>query len=164
MVDTSEGLYISKRSSSGTSSVICIIILMAYSSLFGKSSWHMMVVLVAGLPLLTTRKYFPTSTSPSTLYFCDFLGHLYLIRTEGCSIWAVYDALDPCSVRRRKVCGILFCWFSQFSRLCGVLSGPSRIIITLLFLWINPDKRFPRCLSSWRTWCEKVSVLTTCST
>ena len=86
MKKSREGLSKSKRSYLGPSSVICTILLVAYSSLFGKHSWCMMNALVAGLPLLITRKSCPTSTRPSTLYLCHVFSQFYLMKSEGCII------------------------------------------------------------------------------
>ena len=138
MEDSSEGLSKYKRSSLGISSMICTILFVAYSSLFGNYSWRMMNAPVSGLPLLATRKYFATCTSPSTLSLCHVFVHFSLIRVEGCSIWVISVDLSPFPGSRRTVSGIVFCQFSQFFRFCGVWSGPSRIIRTILFLWMKP--------------------------
>ena len=75
----------------------------------------MMNVSVAGLPLLTTQKYYPTTTTPSTVSLCHVFDHLSLMRAEGCSIRAIDEALDPWPGRRRTFHGIVFRRFSRFS-------------------------------------------------
>ena len=102
----------------------------------------MMNALVAEPPLLTTRKYCPTTTSPSTLYLCHVLGHFYLMSEEGCSILAIAEALATWPGRRRTVCGIVFRPSPRFLRFCRVWSGPRWIIRTLLFLRMNTEKKF----------------------
>ena len=53
--------------------------------LVGKYSWRMMNTLVAAIPLLTTRKPCPTSTSPSTRVFPVVLGEgVGVEHTGGC--------------------------------------------------------------------------------
>ena len=85
MEESREVLSKSKISSSGSSSVICTILLVAYSSLFGKSSWRMMMMnaSVAGFPLLTTRKSCPATTSPYNLSLCHLCSPLLADEGRG---------------------------------------------------------------------------------
>ena len=70
----------SKRYYFGPYSVICTILLVSLSSLFGKYSWRMMNESVTVLPLLTTKLFCPTSTSHSTLFLRHVVGHSFLMR------------------------------------------------------------------------------------
>ena len=96
-------------------------------SLFCKYSWHMMNTSVAGILLLTTRKSWPTSISPSTLSLCHELGHFFLMRAEGCIIQKISEALDSCPRRRHKFRGIVFV------NLCNFLHSAEYIVaLTIL--------------------------------
>ena len=100
----------------------------------------MMNVSVAGPPLLTTQKYFPTRTSPSTLSLFHVFGQLYQIRAYGCSTRDIAEALVPWPGFRHTVHGIVFGQLSQFLQFCRVWSGPHRIIRTLFFSLMKPGK------------------------
>ena len=89
---------------------------------------------VAGIPLLTTRKYCPTRTSPSTLSLCHVFSHLYLARTEGYSIRVIAEALA-----HGRVGGAWFVAlrFVNFCNLCDYAEygvALIRIIRTLFFM------------------------------
>ena len=99
----------------GPSYMICTILLVAYISLFGKYSRRMMKASVAGLPLLTTLKYFLSSTTPTTLSLGHVFIHFYLMKAEGCSIRSIAKALYPWLGWKSMVCGIVFCQFSTFT-------------------------------------------------
>ena len=74
----------------------------------------MMNALVAGLRLITTRKYCPASTRPSNISLCHVFGHFYLMLAEGCRIWAIAEALAPWPGWRRTLLVIVFYQFSHF--------------------------------------------------
>ena len=92
----------------------------------------------------------PSSTIPYTLFLFHFFVHLFLTRVEGYIIWEIAESLSPWPVRRRTVRGIVFRQFFNFrdSAEYGVARDG---LSELFFLLMEPDKKFPICLSSQRT-------------
>ena len=133
MEESREGISKYKMSYLGNYYVICNILLVAHSSLFGKYLWLTMNTLVAGLPLLTTRNFCPTSTISYALYLFRVFDHLSLMKVEGCSTQAISEALVPWPGQRRPVCGIAIFQFSSFLIFCRAWSDLRWIIITLFF-------------------------------